>query len=234
MHKNRYMQRNNIVFVVLSAALILIAGWTFFLWSDNTKDIPVENVEKVENVESKAIEEIDISTVEKDKNFVAPMDRFEGRVTKKDFGMYITPETSPVADDNFRGFHTGVDWEIFNDEMDVEVPIRTICSGKLTYKKFVSGYGGAAVQECELEENYVTVIYGHMDLASIKFAIGEKIEAGKILGNLGEHKSVETDGARKHLHLGIHNGGDIELRGYVGSNEELSRWIDPCLYICKK
>src|SRR5579863_6635904 len=33
------------------------------------------------------------------------------RVTKKPFGIYVTPQNSPVQPEKFTGFHTGIDFE---------------------------------------------------------------------------------------------------------------------------
>jgi murein DD-endopeptidase MepM/ murein hydrolase activator NlpD len=230
----------NSLFIGLIFLLFALATAYYFGFKDKhllpaqeqgTQNRTVENMSEKDTAED--VLESDVSPASPDgKLFAAPMDRSGDSITKKDFGMYITPETSPVPDENFRGFHTGVDWEVFGDEMDVEMPVKAVCSGKLAYKRSVSGYGGVVVQECVLEGAPITVVYGHMDLSSIRFGIGERMERGDIIGNLGAHKSSQTDGARKHLHLGIHKGRSIELRGYVNSNEKLSGWIDPCLFVC--
>lgn len=170
------------------------------------------------------------SFADKSGNFTAPMDRVQERITKKKFGMFITPETSPVQPDKFRGFHTGVDFEVFLEELEKDIPVRAICSGTLKLKKTASGYGGVAVEECESSGELMTVIYGHLRLGSVEFASGDKIKAGETIGVLGKDKSSETDGARKHLHLAIHQGKNIELKGYIDSVDKLSEWIDPCLY----
>jgi hypothetical protein len=47
------------------------------------------------------------------------------------------------------------------------------------------------------------------------------------LGILGQGFSQETDEERKHLHLAIHQGSSIELRGYVQNPNLLENWIDP-------
>jgi dienelactone hydrolase len=161
-----------------------------------------------------------------------PLGRPEERIIKKNFGTYVTPESSPVEDEKFRGYHTGVDWEVFPEEIGNEVEVKAVCSGQLADKSYVSGYGGVAVQDCELNDEPVTVIYGHLDLASIAFGINEQIGAGQVLGALGEHKSQETDGERKHLHLGIRKGSEVNFQGYVDSEDKLSAWLDPCDYVC--
>lgn len=161
-----------------------------------------------------------------------PLDRAGERVTKKYFGIYITPQNSPVQPERFTGYHTGADFEIFPEELNAIVPVRAICSGQLKLKEYASGYGGVAVQACQLDNSPVTVIYGHLKLASITPTVGENITVGETIGVLGADKSVETDGERKHLHLGIHRGSAVNILGYVASQTELQNWIDPCLYVC--
>jgi murein DD-endopeptidase MepM/ murein hydrolase activator NlpD len=172
------------------------------------------------------------TTTAKTADFVSPLDRPKDRITKKTFGMYITPKTSPVQPERFMGYHTGVDFEIFPNELNSEVPVRAVCSGKLVLKKTASGYGGVAVEECILNKEPITIIYGHLKLASVNKKSGDIIKAGEVLGVLGADKSAETDGERKHLHLGFHKGTAINIRGYVSIKSDLSGWLDPCLFIC--
>ncbi len=164
--------------------------------------------------------------------FVPPLDRAGERVTKKPFGIFVTPQNSPVQPERFRGYHTAADFEIFSEELNQDVPVRAICDGTLELKEYASGYGGVAVEACALDSQPITVIYGHLKLASISAKAGDKLKAGSAFGILGAAYSQETDGERKHLHLGIHKGGAINILGYVQNKAELSGWIDPCLYVC--
>jgi murein DD-endopeptidase MepM/ murein hydrolase activator NlpD len=148
------------------------------------------------------------------------------RVTKKPFGIYITPKTSPVQPERFSGYHTGVDFETFADEQDADVPIYAICSGPLLMKKWATGYGGVAVQKCQIAKQEVTVIYGHIKLTSIQTKIGQMLTKGQKLGVLGKGYSTETNGERKHLHLGIHKSSTINILGYVQTKSALDQWID--------
>lgn len=161
----------------------------------------------------------------------APIDRSQDRVTKKPFGIYITPNNSPISPEKFTGYHTGVDFETFPDEQDKDVPIYTICSGPLLVKKDASGYGGVVVQKCELQNQAITVIYGHLKLASISANVGQELSAKSKIGILGKGYSTETDGERKHLHLGIHKGSAVNILGYVQSQAELNNWIDIKKYL---
>lgn len=155
-----------------------------------------------------------------------PLVRARERVTKKPFGIKISPKDSPVSPERFSGYHTGVDYEIFPEEENADVQIFAICSGNLAAKRTISGYGGVLVQECNLENQAVTIIYGHIKLASVKQNIEGYITQGEALAILGKGYSVETDGERKHLHLGIHKGNEIVLFGYVQKQSELNQWMD--------
>jgi len=165
-------------------------------------------------------------------DFQPPLDRASDRVTKKPFGIFVTPQNSPVQPEKFRGYHTGADFEIFPEELDADVPVRAVCAGKLQAKKYATGYGGVAVESCDLNGQPITVIYGHLKLASVNSSVGTDLKAGDAIGVLGKAYSAETSGERKHLHLGFHKGASVNILGYVQNKAELSGWIDPCLYIC--
>lgn len=162
---------------------------------------------------------------------VPPIANWQARVTKKPFGIYITPQNSPVQPEKFSGYHTGVDFETFSEEQNIDVPIYAICSGKLLVKEYASGYGGVAVQACKLNGDDVTIIYGHLRLASISAVKGQNLAAGEQIGMLGTGYSTETNGERKHLHLGIHKGTAINILGYVQNQAELSGWLDATKYL---
>ena len=155
-----------------------------------------------------------------------PIKRARERVTKKPFGIKISLENSPISPERFSGYHTGIDYEIFEDEKNIDVQVFAICSGKLLRKEKVSGYGGLLVQECELNNQLVTVIYGHIKLSSMRQQTGDYVLLEEPLALLGEAFSNDTDGERKHLHLGIHRGAGIDIRGYVQNESELKNWID--------
>lgn len=164
-------------------------------------------------------------------DFLSPLDRASERVTKKPFGIYITPQNSPIQPEHFAGYHTGADFEILPEEINAEVSVHAVCAGKLLVKKYASGYGGVVVQACVLDSQPITVIYGHLRPNSIAAIIGENLDAGAKIGELGVASSTETDGERKHLHLGFHKGTSVNILGYVSKKADLSWWIDPCLFI---
>lgn len=159
--------------------------------------------------------------------FALPISKAKERITKKPFGIYITPQNSPVQPERFAGYHTGTDFETFPEEQDADVPVHAIVSGKIVLEKWASGYGGVLVESSEINNSPVTIIYGHLNLASINKKTGENLEAGEQVGFLGKGYSQQTDGERKHLHLGIHRGAGVDIKGYVKNKGELSSWIDP-------
>ncbi len=157
---------------------------------------------------------------------VYPVAEAEKRVTKKNFGIYITPQNSPVSPEKFKGYHVGVDYETFESEKDSEVPIYAVCSGDVAVAKFVTGYGGLLIQKCQLDGQPVTVLYGHLNIASISSSVGKNFKQGQQIGILGQGYSHDTDGERKHLHLGVHKDAAIDYKGYVQTQAELSNWYD--------
>ena len=219
------------IFLILF--LVMIAAVVFFI----VKKSPIanNNINQVvsQNPSIPLDQNANNQNSQSTKNFQSPLSRATERITEKPFGMYITPKTSPVQPEKFQGYHTGTDFEIFPEELNIDVAVQAVCNGKLVLKKYASGYGGVAVESCELNSQSITVIYGHLNLASINGKVGDSLNAGDFLGNLGKAYSAETNGERKHLHLGFHKGSAINILGYVSSQTQLSDWIDPCLYVCK-
>lgn len=218
------------IIVVIALALVLLAGYWFLcpespaLRDSGPVTVMPAEVSSPELTPTPAISPLsDISS---------PLDRAADRVSKKKFGQYITPANSPVQPERFSGYHTGLDFEIFPEELNQDVAVKAICSGQLERKEKVSGYGGVAIQSCTLDGDPVTVIYGHLDLASISSAVGDSLPAGKILAELGADQSSDTAGERQHLHLGIHRGTAVDVRGYLAEPGGLNAWIDPCQYVC--
>lgn len=155
---------------------------------------------------------------------IAPTAEFTQRITKKPFGIYITPATSPVQPERFSGYHTGVDVEYGDTTSDV--PVLAMAEGTVVVSRLTSGYGGMVAIRHTLANKDVVAIYGHLDPASLP-AVGASLKAGQGIGILGDDKSAETDGERKHLHFAIHNGSEADIRGYVSSKSELSGWTNP-------
>lgn len=155
---------------------------------------------------------------------VFPVKEFRERITKKPFGIYITPETSPVQPERFRGYHTGVDAEYGDTAGDV--PISAIAAGTIIFSGRVSGYGGVVVIKHSIDNKNYLVLYGHLNPATLA-PKNTAVISGQTIGMLGKGNTLETDGERKHLHFGVYTGADLNFKGYVQNKEELKKWIDP-------
>jgi hypothetical protein len=229
--------------IFIAVILVIIAGTVFVLIKNNFREkkplVPIntpiasENPPQDMHAATAPVGNQNAPVVQNQNGFQPPLDRAAERITKKPFGIYITPKTSPVQPERFQGYHTGTDFEIFPEELSADVPVRAICTGKIAVKRTASGYGGVLVQKCTLDNHPITVIYGHLKLASIAKNIGDTLNAGDEIGILGKAYSSETDGERKHLHLDIHKGSAVNILGYVQSQSQLSGWIDPCSLVCK-
>lgn len=171
------------------------------------------------------------NTVEPKPDVVVPVQGFFDRITKKPFGIYITPKTSPVQPEKFTGYHTGADAETTPEEQTVDAPVFAMTSGTVTLAGHVNGYGGVIMIRSEIENETVTVLYGHLRIASLLFKAGEHVNVGDHIANLGAGYSAETDGERKHLHLGILKGASTNVKGYVQTKPELSGWYDPVVWL---
>ena len=148
-----------------------------------------------------------------------PVAEFRQRITKKFFGMYITPKNSPVLPERFTGYHTGVDVEY--QEVASEVPVSAIADGIAVTSEYASGYGGVIV----IKHGEIYAIYGHLRPVSM-VKVGTVVKEGEQIGVLGTGYSWETDGERRHLHLGISKTNTI--KGYVATKAELAKnWLDP-------
>lgn len=158
-------------------------------------------------------------------NLIEPTIDFKERVTKKPFGIYVTPEDSPVEPERFTGFHTAADAEY--GEIKKEVSVHAISDGEVLSSRRANGYGGVVVIRHRIEGEQRLVIYGHLDPENL-IDEEEAVKTGEKIGVLGDGYSEETDGERKHLHLGIvKNANKLDVRGYVGSKDELEGWLDP-------
>ncbi len=163
--------------------------------------------------------------------FVPPISQAKDRVTKKPFGIKISPKDSPVSPERFSGYHTGTDFEVFPGEEHVDIPVVAVCSGVIQDKRVISGYGGVVIQQCEHQEEPLLVLYGHLRITSVKQNAGDELRVGESFAVLGTGSSAQTSGERKHLHLGIIKGTRVDVRGYVQRESELAGWIDPMVLV---
>lgn len=211
--------------------MILIVGGLIYLFTAQSVQAPgnkIINYVKT-NDTSQLILPTDNSALinQNVSSMTEPISDALARITKKSFGIKISPANSPVSPERFSGYHTGVDFETTPEEQNIDVSIYAACDGKLLVKRSASGYGGVAAQSCQVDGQVVTVIYGHLRLSSISAKINQELKSGQQFAVLGTGFSKETDGERKHLHFGIHKGATINILGYVKIENALSDWIDP-------
>lgn len=153
-----------------------------------------------------------------------PISQFKARVTKKPFGIYITPQNSPVQSERFTGYHTGADAE-YQDVVS-DVPVYALADGTIVLARTASGYGGVLMIEFSLNGVRHTALYGHLRPSSLP-QVGQSFKKGDQMAVIGTGYSTETDGERRHLHFAILSDNGTDLKGYVQNKSELSGWIDP-------
>ncbi len=210
--------------IILSAVtLFILGGILLFFWQWRSGSLAPSPVSEIKNMANEP--QIPVA------NLSLPLNNALSRVSKKPFGIYITPKNSPVSPEKFTGWHTGADFEIFPGEENKDISVFAICKGKLLVKEFGRGYGGMLVQACDINNQPATVVYGHLKLSSVTFKVGDYIVTGSNIGILGKGYTNETDYERKHLHLGIHKGSAIDTRGYIAAEAELQNWMDPLLIL---
>jgi hypothetical protein len=148
---------------------------------------------------------------------VLPVEEYGERRIMKSFGEYI--------EDRFTGYHVGDDIEFV--DVTGDVPVVAIADGVVQYAKQTPGYGGLVVLEHEIGDEQIHALYGHLDLGSSALAVGDLVQVGQFLANLGEHESEETDGERKHLHFALYSGEGLRLHGYVDTATDVHDWLNP-------
>lgn len=155
-----------------------------------------------------------------------PQHSYVEQRTVKVFGQYFSPESG----DRFSGYHTGDDIEV--TDTTVEVPVYALTDSTIVKKDTISGYGGVIILEFAYNDQTYHALYGHLDLASVSYNVGDTLTGGTQLGMLGDDRSPETDGERKHLHFAIYPyTGKILFAGYVETKAELVQWVNPTEFL---
>ena len=218
------------IIIIIIIFLIILAGGYFILkylgyfpkttQNESLATIPSENQQTVTDTPS-------IPPAQNEKVLADPTADFTTRITKKPFGIYITPENSPIKPEKFTGYHTGVDAE-YSDITD-DTPVYAVSDGVVKYSGIVSGYGGVLVINENINGEDILCLYGHLAPSSL-VNNGTTVTKGEQIGIVGKAYSSETDGERKHLHFSMIKGENIDFRGYVPTQNELSGWYNPLDY----
>lgn len=216
--------------------VVVILGVLFFfnivnVPKNSDQTLVLNNQKGKGDIQKSISENQKIENKDKVAKFFDPLKNAKERITKKPFGIFVTPKTSPVQPERFSGYHTGIDLETTPQEANIAIDVHAFCAGKVIYKNWVNGYGGVLIQKCEIQNQDVTVLYGHLNLASVVSSIGDQLVANDFIGDLGKEYSQQTDGERKHLHFAIHKGGKIVFLGYVQNKNDLDAWIDGAEYL---
>jgi murein DD-endopeptidase MepM/ murein hydrolase activator NlpD len=204
-------------FVLLLIAIALLAVINFA-----QKNIPLKSKKFDQSRQNQRPQPTPTISVKPEPKFALPIAEFEKRITKKPFGIYITPQNSPVQPERFSGYHTGVDVEY--EDTTTQVPVYAICDGEIVLRQWVGGYGATLILKCQFENQAIYVLYGHLD--SNSFTQNSQVNQSVQIAILGEGQTQTTDFERKHLHLSI-SKNKLDLRGYVDNESELNQWLDP-------
>lgn len=231
--------RRALPWAIAGVALVLLAGYGIYNY--NTKRVNLAKYQNVPqnqtpnqnqnpppvivNQEQKQINQKQNKNQNQNENvsLVDPIDQFRIRITKKPFGIYVTPQNSPVSPEKFTGYHTGTDVEY--GDITSDVPVFAINDGDIVRSGTASGYGGYLVLKTTILNNMTAnVLYGHLRPSSL--ATGH-VKKGQQIAVLGTAYSAETDGERRHLHISIPKNGRLDIKGYVQNKSELANWYDP-------
>ncbi|MFA6159548.1 MAG: M23 family metallopeptidase [Parcubacteria group bacterium] len=213
------------IILLLLSVIILIIISRFYVFKNEKPD--TTNTPPQNNPASISIQENTVSI-----SIEVPLDNASARITKKPFGIEVSPDNSPVTPEKFSGFHTGTDFETLDSKSEEDVAIKAICDGEIIQKKSVNGYGGVIIQKCQHNNNPILVLYGHIILDS---STKEKeIKKEDFVALLSPAYSPGSGFERKHLHLGIIKGEKINYLGYVPTEKELSNWIDSEIFLQKE
>ncbi len=213
-----------IYIILIILALGLIAYYFFYI---RNKSSTISSTSSPSPTISPTISPIISPTTSIISHLAEPIKDFKVRVTKKPFGIYITPQNSPIQPERFTGYHTGADAEY--GDVTADVPVFAIADGIITYSNRVSGYGGVFILKIDISGVPHSVLYGHIRPSTLP-SIGKQFKKGDQIAVLGTAYSAETDGERRHLHLAILSNVRIDVKGYVNSQSQLSGWLDPLTF----
>ncbi|MFA6098350.1 MAG: M23 family metallopeptidase [Patescibacteria group bacterium] len=220
-----------LLIIFLPLIIIVIFSVIYFKNNQSGTTVANKNINSSQNNKVNSLnvnnivsnENISTSTSQKIK-LTEPVPDFVKGVTLKPFGIYITPQNSPVQPEKFTGYHTGADAE-FTD-VTGEVPVKAIAPGQVVYSGTASGYGGVIVIRHLIDGKEILTVYGHLQPSSL-LPRDAAVTTGQQIGVLGEGYTSQTDYERKHLHLAMLKGAALSLKGYVSTKEELAGWYNP-------
>lgn len=173
-------KKKKILIIFIIFIIVLVSTWFLFFGNKKVKEEGIINdeadsinnnnlndnlsIEKEQKQEQEQEQE-ELTNLKDESNLTEPIAEFETRIIKKPFGIYITPQNSPVQPEKFQGYHTGSDIEY--EDVDSEVEVFSIANGKVALSRWVSGYGGVIIISHNIEGENILSLYGHLDPNSL-------------------------------------------------------------------
>lgn len=163
-----------------------------------------------------------------ESKYFYPISDYNNRIKYRWYSKQVNANDAvPYCGAQFAGLHNADDLEATEAEQNPEVPVYSISDATVNSISTVSGYGGLIVLSANIENQLYMVYYGHVNLSSSPLAVGQSVKAGDFIANLGKGCTQEAGGERKHLHFSIRKGTAVDVRGYVGSVQEVQNWVNP-------
>lgn len=228
-----------LVYILIAIFIVVIAGGVVY-YCQKYKKTASQSTETDTGSSSPQDNSIETSpntappTAVPEPTLVYPLSDFAARITANDFGAYYPLSGTSNPDRKvcpnatyYSGYHTAVDLEVFSNELDTPVIVKSIATGTVREASPVAGYGGLIVIEYKLGGETYTAYYGHINLNTATVKLGDRVIAGENLAELGPQCSSANGDVRKHLHFGLRKGGSVDVRGYVPTQSALSNWVDP-------
>jgi murein DD-endopeptidase MepM/ murein hydrolase activator NlpD len=126
-------------------------------------------------------------------------------------------------------YHVGEDSGYFMEGMS----IHAIADGIVTNMLYDLSWGYfVAIQSNLPVTGMVTAFYGHLS-HDIDVRIGESVEVGDKIGEMGPQETLENGGYKTHLHLGVAKGSykTAKFHGYAPT---FDNWFNPVALIGKE
>jgi murein DD-endopeptidase MepM/ murein hydrolase activator NlpD len=227
-----------ILFVSLLAtiAMAIVIGSLYVSAKNAKKEIETNSNENVDQESNDSGESaLQLNNMEQ-FSFAEPIKNWRSSITLNGFGNEPSKMDLPAdqysdlvcsGGKDYPGYHTANDIEVTSEERNSAVPVYSVANGTVRQINKVSGYGGLAVIEYNINGQDYTAYYGHIDLSTAAIKAGDKVEAGQKIAELAPACSPANGNTRKHLHFGMHSGKSIAVAGYVNTKAELSNWVDP-------
>jgi len=110
------------------------------------------------------------------------------------------------------------------------LPVHAIMDGKVVQIQHEESWGCLVCIESILPDSEVVcAYYGHLS-SSLDVYIGQDINKGDKLGEIGPPFTLQNGGYRSHLHLGIEKAA-IEEAVIAGYHADVERWYDPVVFL---